>query len=151
MTDFEKAAINALENNVILVINGCFFHLSQNVYPKVQVEGLSKNHQEDADFALQIKMLPSLAFVPEMEVVDCFNLLMQDFPENAFNLAKYFEDNYIGKKLPNGTRRIPLFPIRLLNVFARVQDQQARTNNSVEGWHSGFQTTVSCSHPSMSK
>ena len=44
-------------------------------------------------------MLPSLAFVPEMKVVDCFYLLMQVFPENACNLAKYFEDNYIGKKL----------------------------------------------------
>ena len=97
MTDFEKAAINALENNCISVINGCFFHLSQNVYRRVQVEGLSKNYQEDPEFALKIKMLPSMAFVPEMEVVDCFNLLMQDFPENAFNLAKYFEDNYIGK------------------------------------------------------
>ena len=133
MTDFEKAAINALENNFISVINGCF-HLSQIVYRKVQVEALSKNYQEDPEFALKIKMLTSLAFVPEMEVVDCFNLLMQDFPKNAFNLAKYFEDNYIGKKLTNGTRRIPLFPIRLWNVFARVQDQQARTNNSVEGW-----------------
>ena len=51
------------------------------MYRKVQVEGLSKNYQEDPKFALKIKTLPSLAFVPEMEVVDCFNLLMQDFPE----------------------------------------------------------------------
>ena len=35
--------------------------------------------------------------------------------------------------------------------LARAQDQQVHTNNSVEGWHNGFQTTVSCSHPSMSK
>ena len=75
MTDFENASINAFENNYISVINGCFFHLSQNVYRKVQVEGLSQNYQESPEFAL--KMLPSLAFVPEMEVVDCFNLLMQ--------------------------------------------------------------------------
>ena len=89
MTDFEKA-INALENNFTSVNNGYFFNLSQNVYWEAQVEGVSKNYQEDPDFALKIKMLPSLAFVPEMEVVDCFNLLMQDIPENAFNLAKIF-------------------------------------------------------------
>ena len=28
MVDFEKAAINALEENFISVITGCFFHLS---------------------------------------------------------------------------------------------------------------------------
>ena len=125
MTDFEKAAINALENNFISVINGCFFHFISECVSEGSSRGLSKNYQEDPDFALKIKMLPSLAFLPEMEVVDCFNFLMQDFPENAFNPAKYFEDNYIGKKLPNGTRRIPLFPIRLWKLFS----QEFKTNN----------------------
>ena len=66
MVDFEKAAINALENNFISVISGYFFHLAQNVYSKVQMEGLAINYREDHEFALQIKMLPSLAYVPEM-------------------------------------------------------------------------------------
>ena len=44
-------------------------------------------------------MLPSLVFVPEYEVIDCYNLLMQDLPEYATNVATYFENNYIGKKL----------------------------------------------------
>ena len=38
---FRKDSINALENNFISVINCCFFHLSQNVYQKVQVEGFN--------------------------------------------------------------------------------------------------------------
>ena len=93
-------------------------------------------------------MLPSLAFIPEMDVIDCFNLLMQDFSGSALNLGK---DNYIGKRLPNGSRRIPLFPIRLRNVFTRVIDQQPRTNNCVEGWHNGFQSSLSCSHPTIGR
>ena len=67
------------------------------------------------------------------------------------NLGKYFEDNYIGKRLPNGSRRIPLFPIRLWNVFTRVIDQQPRTNNCVEGWHNGFQSSLSYSHPTIGR
>ena len=31
MIDFEKAAMNALEDNYISIISGCFFHLRQNV------------------------------------------------------------------------------------------------------------------------
>ena len=96
-------------------------------------------------------MLPSLAFVPEIDVIDCFNILMQDFPENAISVANYFENNYIGRKLPNGSRRAPLYPIRLWNMFTRVGNNQARTNNYVEGWHNAFQTIVSVSHPTLSK
>ena len=42
-------------------------------------------------------------------------------------------------------------PIRLWNMFTRVGNNQARTNNYVEGWHNSFQTTVSVSHPTLSK
>ena len=45
-------------------------------------------------------MLPNLAFVPEQDVVDCFNILKADFPESALDFATYFEDTYIGKRLP---------------------------------------------------
>ena len=55
-------------------------------------------------------MLLSLAFVPD--VVDCYNILMTDFPECALNIAVYFEETYIVKILPDNSRRIPPFLIR---------------------------------------
>ena len=36
-------------------------------------------------------MLGSLAFVPENDVISCFNTIMEDFPEEAIEIAKYFE------------------------------------------------------------
>ena len=62
-------------------------------------------------------MIPSLAFVPEEDVVDCYNILMTDFPESALNVAVYFEETYIGKRLPDNSRRIPPFPIRMWNML----------------------------------
>ena len=38
MVDFEKAAINTLEETFIAVVSGCFLHLSQNIYKKIQSE-----------------------------------------------------------------------------------------------------------------
>ena len=76
---------------------------------------------------------------------------MQDFPENAISVANYFENNYIGRKLPNGSRRAPLYSIILWNMFTRVGNHQARTNNYVKGWHNAFQTTVSVYYPTWSK
>ena len=58
---------------------------------------------------------------------------------------------YIGRLLPNRERRTPPFPIRLWNLYTRVNLEVARTNNSVEGWHNGFQSGISCAHPSFTK
>ena len=80
-------------------------------------------------------MPPSLAFVPEHDVSDCFLILMADFPQCAVEIAEYFKETYIGKRLPDQTRRIPPFPIRMWNMYYRVIDNTARTNNAVEGWH----------------
>ena len=35
MVDFEKATLNALEENFIAVISGFFFHLEQNVFRQI--------------------------------------------------------------------------------------------------------------------
>ena len=96
-------------------------------------------------------MLASLAFVPEIDVIDCFIILMQQFPDEAIEIAKYFEKTYIGRVLPDLTRRTPLFPIRLWNLHTRVNSRLARTNNNVEGWHNAFESTIIGSHPSFCK
>ena len=70
MIDFEKAALNALEENFISVITGCFFRLSQNIFRHVQEQGLVARYHEDNDFAIRIA---SLAFVPKIDVIDCSN------------------------------------------------------------------------------
>ena len=151
MMDFEKAAINVFEDKFLAIISGCFFHLSQNVYRKIQSEGLSAIYQEDREFLIKLKMIPSLAFVPEEDVVDCYNILMTDFPESALNVAVYFEETYIGKRLPDNSRRIPPFPIRMWNMFERVREKLSRTNNAVEGWHNALNSSIGCSHPSVPK
>lgn len=121
------------------------------MYHNVQIEGIAINYREDHEMELKIKMLPILAYIPEMDVIDSLNLLMQDFPETAFIIGKYFEDNYIGKKLPNRSRRTSLFTIRLWNMYSRTSNHQARTNSHVESLHNAFQSTLWCTHPSIGK
>ena len=87
MVDFEKAAINALESNFLACVYGCFFHLTQTIYRRIQANGLATTYQHDRDFALKLRMLPCLAFVPEIDVIDCFNILMQEYPQSAMTVA----------------------------------------------------------------
>ena len=114
--DFEQAAINSF-NLIwpITQVKACFFHLSQSVYRKVQSLGLQSEYHDDPDFALTMRMLPALAFVPPELVGWSFQQLTIAFPENAYPLCKYFEENYIGFLNVNGERNTPLYPICLWN------------------------------------
>ena len=95
--DFEQAAINSF-NLIWLItqVKACFSHLSQSVYRKLQSLGLQSEYHNDPDFALTMRMLPALAFVPPELVGWSFQQLTIAFPENAYPLCKYFEENYIG-------------------------------------------------------
>ena len=43
MVDFEKAAINAFEDQFLAVLTGFFFHFSQNMCRKIQSIGLASS------------------------------------------------------------------------------------------------------------
>ena len=45
----------------------------------------------------------------------------------------------------------PIFNIKIWNVFDRVAEEQARTNNAIEGFNSAIQKTLSCQHPTIWK
>ena len=96
-------------------------------------------------------MLPALAFLPAGDVIEGFEELVDTmrilYDDVADDVLQYFEDTYIGRYRRNAPRRPPLFGINFWNIFNRTDDELARTNNSVEGWHRSFQGHVSSSHP----
>ena len=67
------------------------------IYLKIQANGLATTYQQNRDFALKLKILPCLVFVPEIDAIEWFNILMQEYPQSVMTvITKYFEDNYIG-------------------------------------------------------
>ena len=60
----------------------------------------------------------------------------------------YFEETFIGKKVWR-RRAIPLFELKVWNIYDRVLANLPRTNNSVEGWHHAFDNTMRCHHPDV--
>ncbi|XP_006814764.1 uncharacterized protein LOC102805415 [Saccoglossus kowalevskii] len=137
MSVFKSATINAA---VTVFPNatrkGCFYHLSQCVYRRVQAEGLQQQYQEDNDFALEVCMLPALAFVTA-EVIDAFETLQQELSYEANIIEDYFEDTFIGRncgRRHNCHWQQPRFPISLWNMHERVEANLPRTNNHIEGW-----------------
>lgn len=155
MFDFERAAINAAQ--IIFdetEVNCCFFHLSSNIWKHIQAHGLKERYVNDQDFAIHMRMLAALAFVPIDNVIESFDLLSDQIRHQyaeAEQILDYFEDTYIGRFRRNGPRRAATFPINIWNMYARTNDEIPRTNNNIEGWHRGFESTVTSAHPGFWK
>ena len=63
--------------------------------------GLQIRYMADEEFALTIRMLAALAFVPPNDVIDSFDTLA-DYSRNGYgqdldNMLDYFEGNCIGR------------------------------------------------------
>ncbi len=69
----------------------------------------------------------------------------------CLKFTTYFQKTYIGELDPIGRQKKPLYPIDEWNVYQRTKDNMPRTNNAVEGWHSGLTKLVAQYKPSLIK
>lgn len=152
MIDFERAAMAAFAKEFQNTAQkGCFFHLTQCLWRKVQEHGLQCKYMEDAEFAVQVRMLSSIAFVPEDQVVTVFEELTESayYQQNEDDLQplkNYFEDVWIGRPNRRGSRQRPKFAHNMWNVSESVRNDLPKTNNSVEGWHTSFSSLIGAQH-----
>ncbi|CAF2080718.1 unnamed protein product [Rotaria magnacalcarata] len=125
---------------------GFLFHFSQAVCRQVQSKGLTTKYNEDEVFRLNVKQLIALAFAPLDQIITGFDLICDQFDNDADDLLEYFEKTCIGTD-----RKKPQFDHRLWNIHDRVVATVPRPNNSVEGWHNAFADRVEISHPTIVK
>ncbi|CAG0878566.1 unnamed protein product [Darwinula stevensoni] len=152
MLDFEAGAISTFRQRFsCATLKGCFYHLAQSIWRWVQEGELQTRYADDMEFALWCKCLPALAFVPEGDIIPAFEALTDapGFPRELDPILDYFESNYIGNVGRGGRRRQPLFPPLLWSQYQRTVAGLPRTNNSVEGWHNAFSSSVNKAHPSV--
>ncbi|XP_060874428.1 uncharacterized protein LOC132948119 [Metopolophium dirhodum] len=107
MLDFELSTINAIKKvfpNTSL--HGCFFHYSQALWRHIQDSGLAIKYREESNFALNIKKLNALSFVPPHLVINAYEAILETefYIENETLLSDfldYFESTWIGKLCRN--------------------------------------------------
>ena len=81
--DFEQAAFNAARATFPgIEVKGCFFHLCQNIWSRVQKNGLEPLYEADDDFAILMRSISALAFVPEADVPQAFFVLETEIRNN---------------------------------------------------------------------
>lgn len=149
--DFELAAITAFKdafpNAEIL---GCFFHLTKNLKKHLGEHHLIGRYNNDADFALQARMITSLAFVPIQDLDNAINELSAMLPLELEPLLQWFEDTYVGRPNRHGNgRRRAFFGPEVWSVYNRVLTNADRTNNHAEAAHRRLQTELSMNNPTI--
>nr|ACE75420.1 hypothetical protein GIP_L8_0340 [Glyptapanteles indiensis] len=152
MADFERAIISAVGKVYDQsVMKGCFFHFRQAIWRSIQKCGLQGPYAADAEYALNLRMLAALSFVPEDHVVAAYTELTSsryytDNAEEWDGILEYFERTWVGTLNRRNRRSVPLFPVGLWNHYETTLNHAERTNNSVEGWHNGFRNRAVVAH-----
>ena len=116
MIDFENSMISACEKVYPLVPRrGCLFHLTKNIYRKVQESGLAREYINNEQFRNNIRMIGALSFVPIADTVHAFTGLSNHAGDQEQVILDYFETYYIGE-LRQGRRLNPRYPYTFWNV-----------------------------------
>ncbi|XP_065317600.1 uncharacterized protein LOC135925933 [Gordionus sp. m RMFG-2023] len=153
--DFEKAAINAVENTLGRDINiqGCFYHLTQSTHRKIQELGLESSYRNDRMLCLFAAMIDGLAFLPIHDVKRGMEYLKTIVSDENKELLFYFDKNYVNGELRHGKnsqRQVePFFPPETWNVFNVTIAGENRTNNVCEGWNNRFKHIVGNKKPKI--
>jgi len=120
------AAINAFKEVFpTVVISGCHFHLSQSIIRKVNELGLIMRYQRDDEFALHVRMLYALAYLPTDKVPDGLEVVRGLTTADGQPVVEYFDSTYVWGPVLRRTagnevvRRTPRCPPTLWNVSNR--------------------------------
>ena len=84
VTDFEDAVLRA--TTVVfghrVTTRGCFYHVTQATWRKIQNPGLVPTYNADEDFRLFCGMLDGLTFLPVEDVAEGMQYLRDNVPED---------------------------------------------------------------------
>jgi hypothetical protein len=134
----------------------CFFHFSQNIWRRIGEEHAITLYREGGSFKKLVRGFVALAFAKEEDVVRGFHLINGEFNDLSLDgpserMKNYMLRTYIGHLNATGSRDEPMFPIHDWNVHDRTKNNLPRTNNHMEGFHSGFRKRFRAPKPSVTK
>lgn len=164
--DFELAPMKAVTSifGPQVKIHGCFYHLTQSTWRKVQSLGLVTRYREEEDVKHFCGMRDGLAFLPLDDVLEGLAYLRDNTPEGLESLIDYFDSTYVsggyrriqppprpdGSVPPIRVRRMPpTYEPSIWNVHDITLAGGSRTNNICEGWNNAFMKLVGHAHPTI--
>ena len=152
MCDFESGLRSALEVFFpYCVVAGCYFHYCKAVktrwFNRNKIEYMKTVADEDgnlvySDSRILARRLIGLAFVPQNDVVDAFNKVIENVSDELFTKVAdeiaYYEETWAKGKTIAGREVCARYPPPCWNARERTLKSMNRTNNQVESFHAAL-------------
>lgn len=127
ITDFEQAAMNAISTVFpSVVLKGCYFHYTKNVWKKAKDLNLTKN----TITRRHVRLSSLLPLLPRQHISEGWCYIMEDTPNteaiqefNNYMVSQWLEDE------------------SFVDIWC-VHGERHRTTNAAESWHMKINTTV---------
>ena len=140
-----------------IAFQGCFYHLTQATWRKIQELGLSLQYSTDEEFKLFCGQIDAPTFLPFEDIPAGMTSLRDNTPDGADKLLPYFDRTYVTgsyRRAQPGHGQIgilvkripPLYPPAVWNVHEVTLAGEPRTNNEYEGWNNRFTHLIGYSH-----
>ncbi|KAG0440244.1 hypothetical protein DMUE_1883, partial [Dictyocoela muelleri] len=149
--DFESAAYLSLKKNFPnSSISGCFFHLSQIIWRRIQKEGLTTVYKSNSYFRACSRMILAFSFlpksfIPEM-VIHYENYISNfEFHEDINLIWRFFKSNYLRLNSENTS----IFSYEFWTTSGRVSENVSLTTNCLERWHRSLNSHFQNAHPNL--
>ena len=106
------------------------FITSVPMWKRIQQSAFQEIYINDPEFALHLRTISALTFVPPNDVQNSFDhltaLIRNQYGNDADGVLDYFEDNYVGRFRVNAPRGIPTFPIDVWNMCHRKRQRTSK-------------------------
>lgn len=124
--DYETAVVSSLREVFPSVhVHGCYFHMKQCIWRKVQELGMTREYRENEEVRMQIRMRAALAFLRPEDVSNGWLEIHSTSPD-VTKLTEFY-DYFVESRLDNDE-----IPVSTWSCY----EWRHRTTNTVEGWHS---------------
>lgn len=133
LTDFAILFIEAFKEVLSGVkFSGCFFHFSQCIWYHIQSCRLRKSYNTDVTFAVNVRQLMALAFVPVDNVISTYESIVSsdyyDLNSDIFeDLLTYFETTWIGKLHHNKKETGETIIATIGSFIYKIKDEQSKS------------------------
>ena len=78
-----------------LTFQGCFYHLTQSTWRRIQADGLQQQYKDDEETRHFFGMLDGLAFLPVTDVKLGMVFLREIARDDLLTVIEYFDTTYV--------------------------------------------------------